>query len=164
MIEPNARRRRFGVGRALPACLGLLTLMLTGTSGCSDEAAKPADGGGTLDTGGASPSDATLMTDAVATTGFFPCDVEVVLKAKCHTCHTMPPLMGAPMSLLTWEATQKLASGSATVKIWQRMREYVTSGFMPLAGSPTGPLTPGEKTSLLTWLEAGAQPRPQACQ
>jgi hypothetical protein len=113
-----------------------------------------------MDTSGGVTPDASAD---VATGQFYPCDVEAVLRAKCHTCHTMPPRNGAPMSLLTWSATQNLASGSATLKIWERAREYVSTNYMPYMGSPTGPLTPTEKATLLGWLEAGAVPAARAC-
>jgi hypothetical protein len=39
----------------------------------------------------------------------------------------------------------------------------IMTDFMPLAGSPTGPLTTAEKAALLGWLERGAPPEPQRC-
>ena len=102
-------------------------------------------------------------TDAAAVAGYFPCAVEAVLKAKCHTCHVMPPINGAPMSLLTWAATQNVASGSATIRIWQQASAYVASGYMPFITSPTGPLTDAEKAILLPWLQDGAPPAARAC-
>jgi hypothetical protein len=137
----------------------MMLSVVLGAPAC-DDAAAPTPAG----TSDAAAPDAAMDTSAdVATGQFYPCDVEAVLRAKCHTCHTMPPRNGAPMSLLTWGATQNLASGSTTVKIWERARDYVSSGFMPLAGSPTGPLTPAEKATLLGWLEAGAIPVARAC-
>ena len=127
--------------------LALASLALIAPA-CDDEAAPTPDAGG---------------ADAGAPGQFYPCDVEAVLRAKCHTCHTMPPRNGAPMSLLTWAATQNLVSDSTTVKVWQRARQYVASNYMPYMGSPTGPLTPAEKATLLAWLEAGALPAAQAC-
>ena len=91
---------------------------------------------------------------------FFPCDVEAALKAKCHTCHTMPPLMGAPFPLLEYANTQM---NYAAGKVWQAMQAAIQTDFMPLAGSPTGPLTPAEKMALLDWLGRGAPAEPQAC-
>ena len=43
------------------------------------------------------------------------------------------------------------------------LKNAIESNFMPLAGSPTGPLTPEQKTTMLTWLTAGAPPAPQPC-
>jgi uncharacterized membrane protein len=149
--------------------LGLVSVALVATACGDDDAAPPAADGAQADAAAdASGSDVAdagteALADAAATGQFFPCDVEAVLRAKCHTCHTMPPRNGAPMSLLTWAATQNFAGGSTTVKIWQRAREYVASGYMPYLNSPTGPLTSTEKATLLTWLEGGALPAPAAC-
>ena len=153
-------------GLGVPHALALPLLVAVLAGACSSDSGTPAADGGAsgLSSDVGSGAEASPLVDATPTSGFYPCDVEAVLKAKCHTCHTMPPRNGAPMSLLAWEATQKLVGGSATTKVWQRAREYVSTGYMPFQGSPTGPLTASEKSTLLTWLEGGAQPAPQACQ
>lgn len=110
------------------------------------------------------PADAGDAADTAPTTGFYPCDVEAVLKAKCLICHTSPPAMGAPMSLLEWADMHKgTVSSGGTVKNWQQAAQYVMSGFMPLMGSPNGPLLPEQRAILLPWLQAGAQPAATAC-
>jgi hypothetical protein len=43
------------------------------------------------------------------------------------------------------------------------MNNAVSSGFMPYAGSPTGPLTDPEKATLLAWFAAGAPGAPMPC-
>jgi hypothetical protein len=96
----------------------------------------------------------------VAPAAYFPCDVEAVLKAKCHTCHTSPTRMGAPFPLLQYAATQMSYSGDV---VWRLMKTAIEIDFMPEASSPTGPLTPAEKTTMLTWLGASAPPAAQAC-
>jgi cytochrome c peroxidase len=85
-------------------------------------------------------------------TGDYPCDVFTVLGNNCHTCHQSPPQNGAPFSLLTYEDTQ--ADYAAGKKRWQRMKEVVEIGFMPLGSS----LTDNDKQILLGWLEGCAQP------
>jgi hypothetical protein len=117
----------------MPPRLGILLLLGTALTGCDPAATSP-------------PS--------------FPCAVEAALEAKCRTCHTMPMRMGAPFALLEYAQTQ-MDYGS--VKVWQAMKAAIESGFMPLAGSPTGPLAPDEKTALLDWLGAGAPPSDQPC-
>jgi uncharacterized membrane protein len=152
-----------------PGTAALALTLLVLTAAACDDAAVPTPTTDAATQDGASESGAPDMAvaadaDASPAAGqFFPCDVEAVLRAKCHTCHTMPPRNGAPMSLLTWAATQNLASGSATQKIWERARDYVANNYMPYMGSPTGPLTPAEKATLLGWLTAGAPPAAQAC-
>jgi hypothetical protein len=125
----------------------------------------------------ASCSDSGSSGDAgapdAATGAYFPCDVEAVLKAKCHTCHTNPPrnvtlvaplageVVMAPFSLMEYAHTQRDYGGG--LKIYQVMKNAIEANFMPLSGSPTGPLTPEQKTTMLTWLTAGAPPAPQPC-
>jgi uncharacterized membrane protein len=117
-----------------------------------DAVAVPADTA-SPDTGGAS--------DGALPVGFFPCNVEKAMKAKCHTCHTDPPMNGAPFSLLEYADTQ--ADYGQGLKIWEVMKRAIESDFMPLACSPTGPLTPEEKTTMLTWLGDGAPAAPTKC-
>ena len=142
-----------------------------GDGGAADSAVIAPDAGGDarVDAGAdAGPgSDVAPGGDAdpdapPAMTGFYPCDVEAVMKVKCFLCHTSPPQMGAPMSLLTYQATQALID-SGTGRMWQRMKRYIEIDFMPLDTSPNGPLAPGQKQLMLTWLGQGAPAAVQAC-
>ena len=113
---------------------------------------------------GAVSSDAAAGGDTTpdaAPVGFFPCDVEAVLKAKCHTCHTQPLKNGAPFPLLEYANTQ-MPYGT-TMRIWQVMKTAVETDYMPFVGSPTGPLEPAQKTTLLTWLGNGAPAASTRC-
>jgi hypothetical protein len=135
------------------------------SSACEDEDTKPSpprDAGTTADRPPDVAPDAGTPADTgagdAATAGYFPCNVEAVLKAKCHTCHiaSEPRPMGAPFSLITYADTQAPYKGMPSLKIYQVMKTAVESGFMPLSTSPTGPLLADEKTTLLAWLNAGA--------
>lgn len=91
-----------------------------------------------------------------------PCDVQAVLQAKCLRCHGDPLQNGAPFPLITLEQVHMPASSSANAaRIYERMALAVESGFMPLMDPsimpPVEPLTEAEKTTLLGWLEDGAQ-------
>ena len=135
-------------------------------AGCSGDDGSPADAGA-ADTAGNAPD--------TASGAYFPCDVEAVMKAKCHTCHTDPPgnvtllspsaglVVMAPFSLMEYAHTQRDYPGGGGLKIYQVMKNAIEADFMPLAGSPTGPLTPGQKTTMLTWLTAAAPPAPRPC-
>jgi uncharacterized membrane protein len=104
---------------------------------------------------------------------FFPCDVDTVLRLKCQTCHSDPPrsvtlvaplageVIMAPFPLTEYAHTQRDYGGGR--KIHQVMKMAIEIDFMPLSGSPTGPLTPDQRTSMLTWLTAGTPPAPQRC-
>jgi uncharacterized membrane protein len=89
----------------------------------------------------------------------FPCDVSRIIEAKCVRCHSDPPENGAPFPLLTWEDTQK---PYGRVLVHDAMLVAVESGFMPLTelelSPPVEDLTTSERTDLLSWLRAGAEP------
>ena len=91
-----------------------------------------------------------------------PCAVAEVLAAKCQTCHRRPPLFGAPMSLLTLADT-RAPSPTGQGLIWESMRAKISKGLMPPPTTPTGPLSDGQKTILLDWLNAGAPAGTDAC-
>jgi hypothetical protein len=91
-----------------------------------------------------------------------PCDVAQVLAAKCQTCHRRPPLFGAPMPLLSL-ADSRAPSPTGQGLIWESMRAKVSKGLMPPPTTPTGPLSPAEKDTLLAWLNAGAPAGADAC-
>jgi hypothetical protein len=90
---------------------------------------------------------------------YIPCDVEAVLKAKCHVCHTDPPQMDAPRPLLTYQ-------NIAPVRMLMEM--YVKIDFMPYippgaTQAPNGPLSAAQKATLLDWLAMGGLPSPTKC-
>jgi hypothetical protein len=89
----------------------------------------------------------------------FPCDVSRIIEAKCERCHSDPPENGAPFPLLSWEDTQK---PYGRVLVHDAMLVAVESGFMPLTelelSPPVEDLTTSERTVLLSWLGAGAEP------
>jgi hypothetical protein len=89
----------------------------------------------------------------------FPCDVSRIIQAKCERCHSDPPENGAPFPLLSWEDTQK---PYGRVLVHDAMLVAVESGFMPLTelelSPPVEDLTTSERTDLLSWLRAGAEP------
>ena len=91
------------------------------------------------------------------------CDIEPILEAKCQRCHRDPPENGAPFALLDYDDTQVMGS----VPRHQVMRSMVSAGFMPPVTAelspPVEPLTCSEKTTLLSWLDAGAPAPSEAC-
>jgi len=96
------------------------------------------------------------------------CDALAVVQAKCVRCHSDPPQNGAPFSLVDYAATQELAPSSKDPERTRadRMLSAVDLGYMPdtqlALDPPVEPLTCEEKTTLLAWLRAGAEPPPDA--
>jgi hypothetical protein len=143
----------------------ILLCLVAAAFACEDEDTEPSPprADGSAGDRAADQAPAADVAPDTAPAGYFPCDVEAVLKAKCHTCHNAmnPRPFGAPFPLLDYANTQM--AYSATLKVWQVMKTAVESGFMPFAGSPTGPLTADEKTTLLGWLNASAPAAAQRC-
>jgi hypothetical protein len=104
--------------------------------------------------GGDKNPDVTTDSGAAMPTGF-PCDVQTIIKTKCQTCHGETLQRGAPVHLLTYADTQIIAPDDPKKHVWEYMESFIMSGFMPLAGSPTGPLDAAQKATMLAWLAGG---------
>jgi hypothetical protein len=92
------------------------------------------------------------------------CDAAAVVAAKCVRCHSDPPANGAPFSLQGYDAMTEpapTANDPGRTRA-DRMRAAVESGEMPYVAlalnPPVEPLSCEERTTLLTWLDAGAEP------
>jgi hypothetical protein len=89
------------------------------------------------------------------------CQALSVIESKCQRCHSEPPQNGAPFPLLTYDDTQVLL-GAEQTPVYSKMRVAVGLDYMPLTAipldPPVQPLTCEEKTTLLRWLDQGAQP------
>jgi hypothetical protein len=108
-----------------------------------------------------------LAAPAASTCGpakIYPCDVGAVVKNKCATCHSNPPINGAPMSLATWDDSQKpsFMDPTGATPFWQRMQVRINANTMPpTVGSPVPPaLTTAEKTTMSNWFGGGAKAAP----
>lgn len=94
------------------------------------------------------------------------CDAAAVVEAKCVRCHSDPPQHGAPFSLHGYDAITAAAPTASDPGRTRadRMLAAVESGEMPFTAleldPPVEPLSCEERTTLLTWLEAGAPPPP----
>jgi hypothetical protein len=81
--------------------------------------------------------------------------VQVVLHAKCLTCHADPPAFDT-FPLVTYADTQAEYHGKP---VWWHMGPAIESGYMPYLRAPdypAEPLTASEKETLLTWLGEAA--------
>lgn len=91
--------------------------------------------------------------------GDLPCDVAMVLQARCQTCHQTPTLGGAHFPLLTYEDTRQPLGGGLR---WRRMAEVIEPDAVPHMPYKTAPqLTDGELSTLRAWFTACAPPKPE---
>jgi hypothetical protein len=120
----------------------------------SSVASTSATGG----TGGAGGAEPACDKNSIPSTGDLPCDVFEVLKARCHECHTLPQMGGAPMSfhLLTFEETQKPFGAG---KLWEAMKVDIETGFMPF--NKPEDLQGAELATMEKWFAACAPPVPE---
>jgi len=90
-----------------------------------------------------------------------------VVRAKCQRCHTDPPANGAPVPFLTYDDFQRPYGDDGMFVYWQVAVGLVDRDVMPYVAlndpptslmPPVQPLTPGEKATLLGWLNQGATP------
>jgi hypothetical protein len=82
-----------------------------------------------------------------------PCDVAAVLQATCTSCHSNPPVGGAPMALLSYaDLTGKAISDpTKTVAEMCVARMQNTASPMP----PGGGASSADVTTLQNWISAG---------
>lgn len=96
--------------------------------------------------------------------GGFPCDVDQVLALSCRRCHYEPTENDAPFPLMRYEHIEVIRSGKP---IRQLMEQMVAADLMPPLDEPVvpkvTPLTPGQKSTLLDWLKAGAPKNAAPC-
>jgi hypothetical protein len=84
-----------------------------------------------------------------------PCDVKKLLRARCQTCHSNPPIGGALVSLLTHAdltaRSKTLPSVTVAVRSLQRMNDTLS----PMPPAPANHATSAELATLQGWLAAG---------
>ncbi len=119
--------------------------------------------------GGSLPGGGAGSGGAVVPDGAMPCEIDTVLKARCHTCHGAQPIGGAPMALTTladfrrdYTAVSTAQLAGRTFKMYElaRIRINREMGTTPM---PQGvALAADEMTMLNSWLMSGA-PAGNAC-
>ncbi len=81
-------------------------------------------------------------------------DVEPILQARCQGCHR--PGEAAPMSLLTYKEVRPWAKAIRTAVLSGKMPPWqAESHSLKFSNDPS--LGPGEKETLLTWIDSGAR-------
>ncbi|MFO0614268.1 MAG: hypothetical protein U0414_16895 [Polyangiaceae bacterium] len=96
-------------------------------------------------------SDGADVTPRPATTGL-PCDVARVMEATCVSCHSDPPVSGAPMGLTNYEELTSPSHTDAGLSYAARAAVRIREGTMP----PGGGAGPGDASVLEAWVAAGA--------
>jgi len=124
--------------------------------GCAGSITSPGGSGGTgsgTASGGSPGGNGTGGNGGVATG--VPCDVQALLLARCVSCHSNPPLNGAPMPLVTRDNLMAPSLADPTQTFAQRAltRIQLTVGEMPPA--PAARATAAEIQALGNWIVSG---------
>jgi hypothetical protein len=106
----------------------------------------------------------TSEGEKVVTATGLPCDVDAVLRERCHICHSSPTKYGASAPLVTWDDLQKPGpGGSANKKVWELVKERIHDDARPMPQSPQPRLDAKELGVLDAWFASGAQSSDVKC-
>jgi hypothetical protein len=87
-----------------------------------------------------------------------PQDVDGALEANCRPCHSRPTLRFAPMSLVSWDDTQKPTPSDASVAVFEMMEQRIQSEKFPMPPEREPPMSDSDRATLLDWIADGALP------
>jgi len=137
--------------------IGLASLLAV-LGACSDKNdASPGaeDAGSDVGNGGVDATTAALG---------LPCAVDGVLARNCRSCHSNPPLYGAPMPLVTWEDLQAPAPSDRSKKVYERVGARIHDDADPMPKPPNARLGPGDTKILDDFITVGAPRSGNSCQ
>jgi mono/diheme cytochrome c family protein len=103
-------------------------------------------------TGGLPPSGTTDGSTPTTTSSDLPCDVAQVL-ANCTSCHSSPPVGGAPMALVSYADLTAPAPTDATKTTAEMCVTRMQSTTAPMP--PTGDASQTDVATLQSWISAG---------
>jgi mono/diheme cytochrome c family protein len=83
-----------------------------------------------------------------------PCEVEAVLRAHCQSCHSAPPVAGAPMALLSYEDLISPARTDASRRVVDVALTRMQLGQMP--PPPAAAVAADEAVLIEDWIASGA--------
>ncbi|MBI2393350.1 MAG: hypothetical protein HYV09_27450 [Deltaproteobacteria bacterium] len=130
--------RAVSLGAALGALLSISCSGATTSDEPSSEWVDPADVG----------------TGSSAVSGL-PCDVADLLLARCTSCHSNPPVGGAPYALVTYDDLARSSPANPGQTVAQRSLIRMEDAKSPM---PPGGATAAEGATLKAWI-GGGMPR-----
>ena len=120
-------------------------------------------GGGSPSGGGATGSDASVVTDAgsVNANGL-PCAIQKIVQTKCVACHSDPPV-GTFMPLVTQAHFQAKSTLDPTKKYFELAKTRINDAMKPMPPVTSPALSAEEKSAFTTWLGQGAPTSNERC-
>jgi uncharacterized membrane protein len=82
-----------------------------------------------------------------------PCDVQSLLKTNCQSCHSNPPIAGAPMAMVTWSDMTRKTPSDSTKTVAQQSVKRMNDALLPMP--PGNKLSSAEIAILQKWVTAG---------
>jgi len=107
---------------------------------------------------GSGSTPVTAGTAAPIPTGAsdLPCQVSTALAANCQKCHGTTPTFGAPIPLMRHADFMKPSAKDPTTTVAQLALKRINDTASPMP--PGGTMVAADRTTLSSWLTAGAKP------
>ncbi len=83
-----------------------------------------------------------------------PNEVQAIVEARCVSCHSSPPMFGAPMALGSWDAMQEMSVREPGRRVFEVVADRIHDERMPMP--PGGMLAADELGVLDRWIADGA--------
>ncbi len=103
--------------------------------------------------GPAAPGADAGTPPTTTTASDLPCDVAAVLQSTCTSCHSNPPVGGAPMPLVSYADLTGKALSDPTKTVAERCVVRMQSATTPMP--PGGGATSSDIQTLQNWISAG---------
>ena len=136
-------------------------VLVSGCTGGISGLAVPGTGATDSGTTPVTASDASTVTDpgitGVPTSSLgIPCAVQMVFQTRCQSCHSAPPVNGAPMPLVTLADMRSPALSNKMVTVAQMASDRMNSATSPMPPRGATPATAAEIKTVTDWVTAGA--------
>ncbi len=140
----------------------LVWMALLALAGCSQAPApwqptSPGTNGGNTNGGNTDGGTTTVASDdgGTAVAGDLPCDVATLLGNRCASCHSSPPIGGAPRSLASYADLMAPSATNPTRTEAEVALERMQSTAAPMPPAPAASATATEIAALQAWVDAG---------
>lgn len=82
-----------------------------------------------------------------------PCDVDAILRARCHACHGSPP--SGPVRLVTWDDLAASSPAEPAATVATRVLARIRDDARPMPPSPVPRLSPADVATMEQWITSG---------
>jgi hypothetical protein len=145
-VKPLSTTRRlrwafWGILTTVAACGGVTSVTPSGGETSTDQVGDPGTG--------------TSSGTGTAGDGL-PCDITTILSTYCVSCHSSPPVGGAPTALLTYTDLTAPAKSDATKTMAEVSVARMKSSTSPMPPKPGSPVAAADIATFEAWVAAGS--------